>query len=120
MNNLIYTVMDTKKIIYTITIALFSAMVGVFTYSLIFEPEPQIVTIHKSETPATFASYSAQQQQGGVDLTSAAALSVSAVVHVMVKSHQTTYYSNPLFDYFFGEGGAVQSQPVVGSGSGVT
>ncbi len=119
MNNLIYTVMDTKKIIYTITIALFSAMVGVFTYSLIFEPEPQIVTIHKSETPATFASYSAQQQQGGVDLTSAAALSVSAVVHVMVKSHQTTYYSNPLLDYFFGEGGAVQSQPVIGSGSGV-
>ena len=110
--------MDTKKIFFTITIALFSAMIGVFTYSLIFEPEPQIVTIQKSDVPVTFASYSGQQQ-GVIDLTAAAAHSVSAVVHVMVKSHQTTYYGNPLFDYFFGEGGAVQSQPVVGSGSGV-
>jgi Do/DeqQ family serine protease len=113
-----FTVMNTKKIIYTITVAIFSAMVGVFAYSLIFKPESQVVTIPKSEVPATFASYTAQQQ-GVVDLTGAAAHSVSAVVHVMVKSHQTTYYNNPLFDYFFGEGGAVQSQPVTGSGSGV-
>ena len=110
--------MNTKKIIYTVSVALFSAMVGVFAYSLIFKPEPQIVTIQKSEVPAKFASYSAQQQ-GVVDLTGAAEHSVSAVVHVMVKSHQNSYYSNPLLEYFFGEGEAVQSQPVVGSGSGV-
>ncbi len=110
--------MKTKKIIYTVSVALFSAMVGVFAYSLIFKPEPQIVTVQQSDVPASFASYPAQQKST-VDLTGAAEHSVSAVVHVMVKSHQDAYYSNPLLDYFFGEGGAVQSQPVVGSGSGV-
>ncbi len=110
--------MDTKKILYTVIIAVFSALIGVYAYSLLFEPEPKIITIEKHDVPATFASYSGQQA-GVVDLTGAAAHSVHAVVHVMTKSHETTYYGNPLYDFFFGQGGGVQIQPVIGSGSGV-
>jgi len=111
--------MKARKIFYTVAIAVISAVAGVYSYTLIFKPEPEIVTIQKNSVPAAFASYSAPQPAGVVDLTYAAEHSVSAVVHVMVKSHETTYYGNPLYDFFFGPGGSVQQQPVIGSGSGV-
>ena len=111
--------MKAKKIFYTVAIAMISAVAGVYTYTQFFKPQPEIVTIQKNAVPASFASYTAAPQAGAVDLTYAAENSVSAVVHVMVKSHETTYYGNPLYDFFFGQGGSVQQQPVIGSGSGV-
>ncbi len=111
--------MKANKIFYTVAIAVMSAVAGVYSYTLIFKPKPEVVTIEKNAVPATFASYSAAPQAGSVDLTYAAEHSVSGVVHVMVKSHETTYYGNPLYDFFFGPGGSVQQQPVIGSGSGV-
>ncbi len=111
--------MKAKRIFYTMAIAIISAVAGVYSYTLFFKPKPEIVTIQKTAVPAALASYTSAPQSGAVDLTYAAEHSVSAVVHVMVKSHETTYYGNPLYDFFFGEGGQVQQQPVIGSGSGV-
>jgi len=110
--------MRAKKIFYTVAIAIISAVAGVYSYTLIFKPQPEVVTVEKNVVPASFASYSVPQS-GTVDLTYAAENSVSAVVHVMVKSTETTYYGNPLYDFFFGQGRGVQQQPVIGSGSGV-
>ncbi len=111
--------MKAKKIFYTVAIAVISAVAGVYSYTLIFKPQPEVVTIQKNSIPARYASFTSAPQTGVVDLTFAAERSVSAVVHVMVKSHETTYYGNPLYDFFFGPGGSVQQQPVIGSGSGV-
>jgi Do/DeqQ family serine protease len=110
--------MKAKRIFFTMVIAIVSAVAGVYAYTLIFKPEPKIVTIQKNEVPASFASYSASQA-GNVDLTYAAEHSVHAVVHVMTKAVEQGYYSNPLYDFFFGPGSGGQPQPVIGSGSGV-
>ena len=111
--------MKVKKVFFTIAIAVVSAVAGVSAYTLIFKPEPKIITIRKQDVPASFASYSAPQSGGAVDLTEAAARSVHAVVHVMTKSAGASYYGNPLYDFFFGPGGGAQPQPLIGSGSGV-
>ncbi|NPA36014.1 MAG: Do family serine endopeptidase [Chlorobi bacterium] len=110
--------MKTNKIIYTIIIAVVSAIAGVYSYTLVFKPEPKIITVEKNRVPASFASYSAPTGTN-TDLTYAAEHSVHAVVHVMTKSVDKGYYGNPLYDFFFGPGTGVQPQPVIGSGSGV-
>ncbi|TAJ12715.1 Do family serine endopeptidase [Marinilabiliaceae bacterium JC017] len=113
--------MNTRKVLLVIAISMVSAITGVYTYSLFFKSNPQIVTIAEPQKAvAHFASYSGGQQSNLPDLTVAAQHSVHAVVHVKTMSRGTDYYSgNPLYEFFFGPRGMQQPQPVMGSGSGV-
>ncbi len=54
-----------------------------------------------------------------MDLTYAAQQTVPAVVHVRTKSKIETTYSNPLYEFFYGDGNITRSEPVIGFGSGV-
>ncbi len=116
--------MKAKNLLITFAIALLSTIIGVITYSRIFEPEMRIVEVPvNADSISHYASLSDLPQSGFPDLTLAAEKSVHAVVHVQTKgiSNASQFNSgNPLFDFFFGPKG-LQSEPqqVTGSGSGV-
>jgi Do/DeqQ family serine protease len=57
--------------------------------------------------------------EGAVDFTTAAEVSLNAVVHIRTesRSQNTSMFHDPIHEFFFGAPGA--RQPVVGSGSGV-
>jgi Do/DeqQ family serine protease len=121
IESLNFIIMNAKKIFVTFSIAVISAMVGVYTYSYWFQPEAKVITIQEPYVPSQLAALNGQQS-GMVDLTAAAGHSVHAVVHVMTKSRgQDRYSGNPLYEFFFGPNGGYQQpqQPVMGSGSGV-
>ncbi len=113
--------MSKKGILTTVSISVFSALIAVYFYSQVVQPEPQIVTIEKQVTPAAIASTTFESQGRLSDLTFAAEKSVNAVVHVMTKAQRSDYNSNnPFYEFFFGPGGNMpQPSPVTGSGSGV-
>lgn len=116
--------MNYKKIFLPIIFSGFGSIVGIILYVTIFPQKNEVITIkEKSEMPVSFAS---QVFGGGnVDFTSAAELSVNAVVHVKIMANVNSSgstYGNPFFDFFFGP----QMMPpqesgpqVVGAGSGV-
>ena len=117
--------MNAKKAIFTFIIAVFGAIIGVFSYSKIVNSPAKIVEIPvPAGVPMQYATLSSASQQGFPDLTFAAEKSVHAVVHVQIKGQTSSrsYSSgNPLFDFFFGPGSGYQpeSRPIRGSGSGV-
>jgi Do/DeqQ family serine protease len=114
--------MNSKKLIFTFAVAIFGALVGVFTYSRIVGPNTRVVTVSEAAPQTKLASFQPSQPGGYPDLTLAAEKSVHAVVHVKVKSTQQGYSSgNPLYDFFFGPNGGYPSQPrqQMGFGSGV-
>ncbi len=108
-----------KKLSFTLIIALGSAFFAVWTYSRFFE-KPQILTVNEKQA-MQYASLPSAPQGEALDLTYAAERSVHAVVHVKVTSKENvTVYSNPFFDFFYGDRYQRQ-QPQIrqGAGSGV-
>lgn len=76
----------------------------------------------KTNITAYPTNYSASGQYSGyIDLSYAAQKSVDAVVHVTtINSRHNQVYSNPFFDFFFGNpGGSYNSRPTIATGSGV-
>jgi len=108
--------MKTKKIIGIGLIAAFGAFIGVFAYSLLVQPEQKVIV--GEERPYQFAKLPADFDSNGCDFTYAADLSVHAVVHVKTQSEASAQYSNPLYEFFFGQQYS-NPRPVVGFGSGV-
>lgn len=114
--------MNTKKVFFIFLIAVVGAITGVFFYSQIFRPDPQLPMVPEQVLPiGQFASMDTGQANGNLpDLTYAAEKSVHAVVHVMTKkSGSDQYADNPLYEFFFGPKGYQSPAPVMGSGSGV-
>jgi Do/DeqQ family serine protease len=117
--------MNIKKVIIIFLVAIFGAITGVFIFSIIVKPQTRIIEVPvNTEIPARYASLSSLEQGGATDLTFAAEKSIHAVVHVKVKGHVTydSYsFGNPILDFFFGQGNNFrpETQPVMGSGSGV-
>ncbi len=123
--------MNVKKIFYVFLAAVLGAIVGVYAFVLVVNPQSKIVTVDKSVVPAAqYASLPGSSAPDGFpDFTSAAEKSVEAVVHVMTKAQSQSNgysYGNPLYDFFFGPRGGMPDQGqgqgqgiVMGSGSGV-
>lgn len=111
--------MKNKRIAGTALTAVIAAMIAVFTYAQWFQPEQDVVTV-PSRQDVQYASLPSADQQGAVDFTFAAEKAVNSVVHVKTQAiREETYSGNPFYEYFFGEKGLSQRQPVRGFGSGV-
>ena len=116
--------MNAKNLVSTFIIAIVGAIIGVITYSKITDTQTRVVEVPvNADSVAQYASLPSMPQGAYPDLTFAAEKSVHAVVHVMTKGRSSVSQfnsGNPLFDFFFGPNGLQQeSQPVMGSGSGV-
>jgi serine protease Do len=108
--------MRTQKFSSLIIAAVLGGFIAVITFSKFFDNKQ--VTYQNPFQTARLAAYSGTSDQP-VDLTYAAQLTVPAVVHVRTKSKIETTYSNPLYDFFYGNGNITRSEPVIGFGSGV-
>ncbi len=113
--------MKTKRFLGTLTIAVITSVAIVWAYSQFFQPNQQTVTSPSQQSMVyTNLQGSLDKNEGTVDLTYAAEKAVHAVVHVKVESTMKNNYSdNPLYDFFFGDRGNMQPQPVEAFGSGV-
>ncbi len=110
--------MKNKTLIGTTLTAILAALFAVFAYAQWFQPEQTVVTV-PSEQSMQYANLPSADQQGAVDFTFAAAKAVNSVVHVKTQAIREQSYENPFYEYFFGERGHGQRQPVRGFGSGV-
>jgi serine protease Do len=108
--------MRTHRFSSLLIAALLGGLVSVISYSKFFDNKQ--VLYQNPFQNARLAAYSGTSDQP-VDLTYAAQLTVPAVVHVRTKSKIETTYSNPLYDFFYGNGSITRSEPVIGFGSGV-
>ncbi|NBC81931.1 MAG: Do family serine endopeptidase [Bacteroidetes bacterium] len=108
--------MKTKKIVSTVLIAALGALIGVFAFTFLVDREQNVIVADQNQY--SFAKLPANFDSNGFDFTYAAELSVHAVVHVKTQAQASSAYSNPLYEFFFGEQQG-QPRPVVGFGSGV-
>ena len=108
----------TKKIIGTFGIAIIGGLIAVSLYSIINKNNQKII-ITREEPSVRYASLPPSTENGTMDFTYAAEVSLYAVVHVKTKSLRGNYTGNPLYDFFFGQRYYQEPQPVMGYGSGV-
>ena len=122
----------TKNVLFIVLIAVVSSVVTLFGYNVI-NRNSVANTSGNTVTSEEIGAYSATFDQnknvvltnlttsdGYPDFTEAAKRSVDGVVHVKTKTVSQQQYINP-FDFFFGFGDRMPSQPRerVGFGSGV-
>ncbi|HYW95783.1 MAG TPA: Do family serine endopeptidase [Bacteroidales bacterium] len=113
--------MKTKRFLGTLSIAVITAIAAVWAYSEFFQPDQKVVKATGNQSMLyTNLPASSSPNEGAADLTYAADKAVHAVVHVKVKgTRENNYSDNPLYDFFFGDRGNAQPQPVMAFGSGV-
>lgn len=112
--------MKGSKLITTLLIAIFGALVGLFIYTRFLDRSTVVTGTDKERRMIEEnARYTSMVPQSGVnDFTFAAELTVHAVVHVKTKATVSSSYSNPLYEFFYGPGSNRQRE-VRGFGSGV-
>ena len=121
--------MKIRSFFGNIAIALLSAFIAVIVYSNYFQEEisnSQDAEIQKNRSldlledsnKVNYIQIPQTSNEGMNDFTVAADKSIHAVVHVTSKYNleKEDYYSNPIYDWLFGES---QRQPSVSFGSGV-
>jgi Do/DeqQ family serine protease len=111
--------MKGKYLLGGLLMALLGASVALFAYSKIMVKPTVAASKDSSNVEVQNArAYltSLQTQDGPVDLTYAAELTVHAVVHVKIKMMETP--DSPIMDWFYGNRNS-KPQPVSGYGSGV-
>ncbi len=113
--------MKAKYLIGSLIMALLGGVIALFAYTRIVQKQPaQLlkdtsgVDIRNGEAILT----SLAMQEGQVDFTYAAELTVHAVVHVRTKSTMGPQASNPIMEWFYGER-YQRPREVSGYGSGV-
>jgi len=113
--------MKIKNLAVALFMALLGAAIALFAYTRIVE-KPSALTEYDSsnvEVPGSSAiltSYA--MQEGQVDFTYAAELTVHAVVHVKTKTMMGSQATNPILEWFYGERYS-RPREVKGFGSGV-
>lgn len=112
--------MKGKRLISTLFIAILGALIGLFIYTRFLDRDKLVLGDDKaSREIMENARYTSLVPQSGVnDFTFAAEKTVHAVVHVKTKTKLSTSFSNPLYEFFYGEG-AARPREVRGFGSGV-
>ncbi len=114
--------MKNKTLITAILAAVIGGFVSVASYFYFFEPDKQIleeILTNKLAAGNNNFHYVAFGETDLPDFTEAAEKSVHAVVHIKTKFTEE-YYSNPIYDFFFGVPSRRYEQVVpLSSGSGV-
>ena len=113
--------MKAKNLIGGLLMALLGAAIALFAYTKInekpsgtFAGDSSSVEIRNADALLT----SMTMQEGQIDFTYAAELTVHAVVHVRTKSMVGPQASNPIWEYFYGDSYS-KPREVSGYGSGV-
>ncbi len=106
---------NSKKVLGTLLIAIIAGVLAVLLYSHFFQNESKIIT---QTIPYSFTKLPARLDSNIFDFSYAAEKTVNAVVHVKTKSKLDKGYSNPLYEFFYGDE-YKNREPVVGYGSGV-
>ncbi|HNY53329.1 MAG TPA: Do family serine endopeptidase [Bacteroidales bacterium] len=102
--------------------ALLGAVIALFAYTKIVEKRTVNQIIEQSrpyDRNAEALLTSLSMQEGQIDFTYAAEMTVHAVVHVRTKSVVAPRASNPFFDFFYGDRYTPRPREVKGYGSGV-
>ena len=102
--------------------ALLGAVIALFAYTKIVEKRTVNQIIEQSrpyDRNAEALLTSLSMQEGQIDFTYAAEMTVHAVVHVRTKSVVAPRASNPFFDFFYGDRSTPRPREVKGYGSGV-
>ncbi len=114
--------MKNKTLLTTVLAAVIGGFVSVVSYFYFFEPDRQIleeILTNKLAAGNNNFHYVSFGETGLPDFTEAAEKSVHAVVHIKTKFTEE-YYSNPIYDFFFGVPSRRYEQVVpLSSGSGV-
>lgn len=112
--------MKGRSLISTLIIALIGAVAGLFIYTRFLDDKDNARENDKDKQAIAESTrfVSMTTQVGNTDLTYAAENTVHAVVHVKVKATVEYNYSNPIYEFFYGQGGST-SREVQGYGSGV-
>jgi Do/DeqQ family serine protease len=112
--------MKGKRLISTLLIAIFGALIGLFVYTRFLDRSKLATGDDRSNREnAGNAVYTALVPQSGVnDFTYAADKTVHAVVHVKTKTKVSSSFSNPLYEFFYGPEASTPRE-VRGYGSGV-
>lgn len=113
-------VMKGRSIISTLLIALIGAVAGLFIYTRFLDNDNNSKeSANEKKAIAENTSFvTMQTQTGNTDLTYAAENTIHGVVHVKVKATVEYNYSNPIYEFFYGQNGST-SREVQGYGSGV-
>lgn len=100
--------------------AVLGAVIALFAYTQIMERSPEVVRKDTSgiNVGNAQAYLTSLQQQGQIDFTYAADLTVHAVVHVTTKSVVGSEAQNPIMEFFYGREPS-KPREVRGFGSGV-
>ena len=108
-----------KKISLTIFVALASAFIALWAHTNFFD-QPEYVMVEPSPAVKYANLPSAPQSRAAPDLTFAAERTVYSVVHIKVKTEMMTSYTNPFFEWFYGDRYRHQEPQIrEGAGSGV-
>lgn len=112
--------MKGKRLISTLLIAIFGALIGLFVYTRFLDRNKLATGDDRSNgEKAENAVYTSLVPQSGVnDFTYAADKTVHAVVHVKTKTKVSSSFSNPVYEFFYGPGASTPRE-VRGYGSGV-
>jgi len=113
--------MKGKYLLGALFMALLGASIALFAYTRIVEKPLVAVSNDSSKVEVQNArAYltSLQTQEGQIDFTYAAELTVHAVVHVRTKSMMGTQADNPILEWFYGDRYS-KPREVQGFGSGV-
>jgi Do/DeqQ family serine protease len=106
-----------KKYFLSFASAVLGATIALVAYNKISSPS---VYSNDVLNPMPVKSASLTSSAGLPDFTAAAERSLHAVVHVKTKMANTYYSTNPMFDFFFGNGAQQYHQPqIMPVGSGV-
>ena len=107
-----------KRFAVTLFTAILGAALALIVFATILRPETKIIQVESK--PAALYATLPDSPERTADFTLAADRAVHAVVHVKTKAMRESSYSyNPFYEFFFGERGPSQPQPVQGFGSGV-
>lgn len=109
--------MKTKGYLGLVALSISAALIAVFVYAKVFQPEPEIVML-PAEEQAQYVNLPAMVSAEALDFTRAIEQSIDAVVHVKTMAYRE-YRSNPFMEWFFGEQPEGEAPPVMGYGSGV-
>lgn len=107
--------MKGKSLISTLLIALLGAVAGLFIYTRFLDKKDSYADNKDVNRNVTYTALPGEEP---VDFTFAAENTVHGVVHVKIKTTVDYGNSNPLYEFFYGQGGST-SREVQGFGSGV-
>jgi len=109
--------MKIKNFTGSLLAALFGAALAITVFAIVLKPETKIIQVESK--PAALYTTMPATPEVLTDFTVAAEKAIHAVVHVKTKAMRESYSYNPFYEFFFGERGPSQPQPVMGFGSGV-